>query len=162
LLQQIAEEGTDQWDQNRLRTITPLIETLLLESGLSRTMLSMAVKKVSNAINRTLQDDRGRWILSKDHQQARNEYALSGFVEDKPVQVILDRTFIDEQGIRWIIDYKTGGHDGGGLEEFLDREQERYKGQLERYASLMGKLEQRPIRLALYFPLLSGWRELKR
>jgi len=159
LLQQIAEEGLENWDQKQLLSITPLIETLLLESGLSRTMLPISVKKVSKAIEKTLQDDRGRWILSKDHQQAHNEYALTGFIEGEPVNVILDRSFVDEQDTRWIIDYKTGGHEGGGLEAFLDREQERYKEQLERYAKLMTKLEDRPIRLGLYFPLLQGWRE---
>ena len=159
LLQQIAEEGTNQWDQKRVHSITPLIETLLLESSLSKTMLPMAVKKVQTAIEQTLQDERGQWIMSKDHQQARNEYALTGLVEGEMINAILDRTFIDEQGTRWIIDYKTGGHEGGGLESFLDNEQLRYREQLECYAKLMAKLESCPIRLALYFPLLAGWRE---
>ncbi len=69
------------------------------------------------------------------------------------------RGLIDEHGIRWIIDYKTGSHLGGDPTAFIDNEQQRYQGQLERYAALMGGLEQRPIRLGLYFPLLTGWRE---
>ena len=59
------------------------------------------------------------------------------------------------------MDYKTGTHEGGDLEEFLDRERERYCAQLERYAALMRMLDQREIRLELYFPLLKGWREWK-
>ena len=157
LLQQVAQEDSSQWDQ--LQSLIPLIETLLLESGLSKTMLPMAVKRVCSAIERTLQDDRGQWIMSKDHQNPRNEYALTGIVDGEMMNVILDRTFIDEKGTRWIIDYKTGGHEGGGLESFLDNEQLRYKDQLERYAKLMAQLEDRPIRLALYFTQLGGWRE---
>ena len=157
LLQQVAEEDSSQWDQ--LQSLMPLIETLLLESGLSKAMLPMAVKKVNTAIERTLQDERGQWIVSKDHQQARNEYALTGIVDGEMMNVILDRTFMDGKGTRWIIDYKTGGHEGGGLEAFLDNEQVRYQDQLERYAKLMAQLEDRPIRLALYFPQLGGWRE---
>jgi hypothetical protein len=42
------------------------------------------------------------------------------------------------------------------LDAFLDREQERYRGQLERYAAVLRKLDARPIRLGLYFPLLGG------
>jgi hypothetical protein len=61
--------------------------------------------------------------------------------------------------VRWIVDFKTSTHSGGGREEFLDREQERYRAQLERYAQVLGKLDSRPIRLGLYFPLLGGWRE---
>jgi ATP-dependent helicase/nuclease subunit A len=73
--------------------------------------------------------------------------------------MIIDRTFIDEKGVRWIIDYKTGSHTGGGIDEFLDREQERYSQQLQAYARVMSRLEDNPIRLALYFPLMAGWRE---
>jgi hypothetical protein len=56
------------------------------------------------------------------------------------------------------VDYKTSDHQGGGLDHFLDEEQRRYRGQLERYAKLIGPAEGR-VRLGLYFPLLDGWRE---
>ena len=61
--------------------------------------------------------------------------------------------------MRWIIDYKTSRHEGGQLEEFLDNEQIRYSEQMARYARLMSRWREEPIRLGLYFPLLSGWRE---
>ena len=70
---------------------------------------------------------------------------------------MLDRTFVDEQGARWIIDYKTGTHEGADVEGFLDRERLRYAGQLELYAQALGGAAQ----LGLYFPLLNGWREWK-
>ena len=75
------------------------------------------------------------------------------------MRVALDRTFINENGVRWIVDYKTGTHESGDLEEFLDREQERYRKQLERYAMLMRILDNRPLKLGLYFLFLKGWRE---
>ncbi|MDA8365171.1 MAG: hypothetical protein M0Z84_15490, partial [Gammaproteobacteria bacterium] len=59
----------------------------------------------------------------------------------------------------WIIDYKTSMHEGSGSEEFLDRERERYRGQLEHYAQIMARIDGRPLRLGLYFPLMKGWRE---
>ena len=71
----------------------------------------------------------------------------------------LDRTFIDRNDVRWIVDYKTDTHEGGDLEEFLGREQERYRKQLEQYAALIKMLDGREIKLGLYFPLLKGWRE---
>jgi hypothetical protein len=61
--------------------------------------------------------------------------------------------------VRWIVDYKTGQHSGGGVDEFLDREQQRYRAQLEGYATLLQALDPRPIRLALYFPAMAAWRE---
>jgi len=66
---------------------------------------------------------------------------------------------VDEHGTRWIVDYKTSMHEGGELELFLDREQTRYREQLERYARILRALDGRPVRLGLYFPLLRGWRE---
>jgi len=79
---------------------------------------------------------------------------------DVPVRsVIIDRTFIDKDGVRWIIDYKTGDHEGGDTEGFLDREQARYADQLNRYADIIRRLDDRPVRVGLYFPMLRGWRE---
>jgi len=75
------------------------------------------------------------------------------------VRAVLDRSFVDEQGTRWVIDYKTSEHSGGGREAFLDLQVERYRTQLERYAMLARRLGPEPVRVALYFPLMGGWRE---
>jgi hypothetical protein len=72
---------------------------------------------------------------------------------------VIDRTFVDEGGVRWIIDYKTSQSPGEDLENFLEAEKERYREQLERYARLMALRDNRPIRLGLYFPLLGAWLE---
>jgi hypothetical protein len=66
---------------------------------------------------------------------------------------------VDDNGVRWIIDYKTSTHEGGGRDAFLDNERGRYHDQLERYAALVRRMDSRPIRLGIYFPLLQGWRE---
>jgi len=75
------------------------------------------------------------------------------------VSVVIDRTFVDRDGVRWIVDFKTSTHEGAGLDAFLDSEQGRYRPQLERYWQLVRRLGSEPVRLGLYFPLLSGWRE---
>ena len=59
-----------------------------------------------------IKDNRGQWILDKAHQQQNNEYTLSGVVEDKVISISIDRTFVDKDGTRWIIDYKTSRHEG--------------------------------------------------
>jgi ATP-dependent exoDNAse (exonuclease V) beta subunit len=71
----------------------------------------------------------------------------------------IDRTFTDEEGVRWIIDYKSSTHEGAGLERFLDSEQQRYRAQLDGYARAILAMEPGPIRLGLYFPMLTAWRE---
>jgi ATP-dependent exoDNAse (exonuclease V) beta subunit len=84
---------------------------------------------------------------------------LTAWLDGRAQNVIIDRTFVDEHDQRWIVDYKTSTHEGGGLDVFLAREQQRYRAQLENYAQLLALLDKRPIRLGLYFPLLQGWRE---
>ena len=76
------------------------------------------------------------------------------------VHVVLDRTFVAD-GVRWIVDFKTGTHEGGDPEAFLDAEVERYRPQLARYARIVSALDPTPIRLALYHPRVpGGWREV--
>jgi len=78
------------------------------------------------------------------------------------VHHVLDRSFVDANGTRWIIDYKTASHEGGDISHFLDEEQERHTSQLQRYVAILKKLEpERETRTALYFPMLDAWREWK-
>jgi ATP-dependent exoDNAse (exonuclease V) beta subunit len=75
------------------------------------------------------------------------------------MDLVIDRTFLDEDGNRWIVDYKTSSHTGSDLEEFLDREQERYRDQMERYSAIMRRTDRRPIMIGLDFTMIGGWRE---
>jgi hypothetical protein len=104
-------------------------------------------------------DPRGRWMLRQGYRDDFREYAVSGEWRGEVVRAVFDRSFIDEQGIRWVIDYKTSQHAGGGVEEFLEREVERYRSQLQRYAVLARRLGSEPVRVGLYFPLMRAWRE---
>lgn len=136
-----------------------LAQRILLRLGVPRNELNKAVMKMQAMVEVIQKDDRGQWVLSDKHSEIYNEYALSGLHDGQVSNVILDRTFVDSDGVRWIIDYKTGTHSGGKVDEFLDREQQRYQEQLEAYAALMALTEDRPIRLGLYYPAIAGWRE---
>jgi ATP-dependent helicase/nuclease subunit A len=150
-LQRLARDPGLQWEQGAVRA-------RLAAEGVPPADLEEAARRVEAAIASTLADERGNWILS-GHQEAYTEYPVSGLVEGEPCHFIIDRTFVDAQGVRWIIDYKTSTHEGGGIDAFLDNERERYHEQLERYAALVRRADDRAIRLGLYFPLLQGWRE---
>ena len=116
------------------------------------------------AVRRCLEDERGRWVL-RQHAQARSEIALSGWLDGRVRSVVLDRTFVDDDGVRWIIDYKTAAPGNGTDDAFMDAQFELYREQLETYARVVQRLDAagtdgaRPIKLALYFPLLPGWRQ---
>ena len=131
----------------------------LAHLGVAAVELSDAVGQVVTAIDRTLDDDKGRWMLSGGHYQASCEYPLTGFLDGQFRSVVLDRTFVDSDGTRWIIDYKTSRHEGRDVDAFLDNEQRRYAQQMAVYARLLQRFQENPVRLALYFPLLTGWRE---
>jgi ATP-dependent exoDNAse (exonuclease V) beta subunit len=121
-----------------------------------------AVDVILEALRRTLADERGRWILSAAHREARSEWQLSGVSAGRLRSVKIDRSFIDAGGTRWVIDFKTSSHEGGGLEAFIEREIERYRPQLESYADLVAAVGPEPVRAALYFPLLGIFRESER
>ncbi|SFM11497.1 UvrD-helicase domain-containing protein [Nitrosomonas communis] len=160
LLQHIGNIGIEHFAQQDVSPLERAGRALLLQMGVTQNHFEQALTQLSTALKRLWQDERARWILSGQHAEARCEWALSGMRKDGIDHIVIDRTFIDTTGTRWIIDYKTGIHKGGDIEAFLDNEQLRYRPQLERYANLLQQMEeQRPIRLGLYFTLLGQWRE---
>ena len=122
--------------------------------------LEQATDVVVEALTRTVGDERGRWILSRAHQEAHSELTLTGIANGRLTDAVIDRSFVDRDGTRWVIDFKTSRHEGGGLEAFLKRELERYRAQLETYVALARGLGQNPVRAGLYFPLIGAFREL--
>ena len=134
----------------------PAIRRALMHAGVSPLDLEESAQRVRQALARIRASRRGRWIL-EPHEDSHSEYAVTGVVEGEVVRGLVDRTFIDD-GVRWIIDFKTSEHQGGKLEEFLDEQQRRYRDQMERYAGILSLLGN-PVRLGLYFPLLDQWRE---
>ncbi|MDH5738044.1 MAG: PD-(D/E)XK nuclease family protein, partial [Gammaproteobacteria bacterium] len=159
LYQHIARTGVERLAPSGVDTMVQFGHNMLVRLGVPESRLINAGEEIRQAMEAALTDERGRWLLSHQHEEAQSELALSQATRKGVIHRIMDRTFVDESGIRWIIDYKTGTHTGGGREEFLDREQARYRQQLEAYARMMRLLDQRPIRLGLYFPMVRGWRE---
>jgi hypothetical protein len=131
----------------------------LTELGVPAELRPAALARVTQAIESVLGDERGRWLLDARHAESVTELALSGRVRGELVHVVIDRSFIAADGQRWIVDYKLSPHEGAGLEEFLDREQQRYAPQLTRYAELARRLGPEPVRVALYFPIQRAWRD---
>ncbi len=158
-LQRIGEDGLEHWSPERIHRNREHYRQLLRDLGVNSKDINSASARVTQSLETTIEDQRGRWILSQEHLNPCSERALTGIYRKSLINIVIDRTFVDQSGTRWIIDYKTGLHSGGGLDEFLDREVERYKNQLNTYAEIFRQLENRPIRLGLYFPLYGAWRE---
>jgi ATP-dependent exoDNAse (exonuclease V) beta subunit len=153
----IAREGLERWGEGRLKRESRVVAAELRTLGLSRAEAGVGAKKAMEIITGALTDGRGRWALG-GHEDAGVETPISGVVAGDVVHAVIDRTFVDEEGARWVIDYKTGAHEGGSLAEFLDNERQRYGAQMEVYASLMRAMgEERVIKKGLYYPALKAW-----
>ncbi len=155
-LQKIASVGFARWQREDRES---LYRQQLRSLGTADADLDTATRRVAESVEAAITDPRGQWILQDGHRDSVCELPLSGWLDGELVHGVIDRSFVDDDGVRWIIDYKTSRHEGGQLEEFLDNEQIRYSEQMARYARLMSRWRKEPIRLGLYFPLLSGWRE---
>jgi ATP-dependent exoDNAse (exonuclease V) beta subunit len=159
LLQLIAEQGPtspesgaglgplENWCRQQLRSV-----------GVQGAKAERILQRSARAIDRCLASERGRWILS-GHEEAASEYAVTAVIDGQVTSLKLDRTFVAD-GIRWIVDYKTSDHGGGRLEDFLESEKVRYATQLDRYRRALAINETRPIKTALYFPLLDEFLEV--
>ena len=156
----IAKEGVDKWDGQRIRGEEPRMRAILKALGLSGVEAAHASKEGVSILVKALEDEKGRWVLSA-HEEAASELPLTAVVKGAIVRVVIDRTFVDKGGVRWVIDFKTGMHAGGSLDEFLESERERYRGQLAKYeAALRAFGETRPIKKGLYYPANRAWVEV--
>ncbi len=164
-LQRMAEDELASWDGERIDALQQVFRNELSSRGVAEAELDSAAGRVRNALANVLEDERGRWLLGPQ-AAAQNEHRITarvpgtahadGSARQITVSVVIDRLFRDEEGRQWIVDYKTSSHEGADVEAFLDRERERYRGQLARYAMVLATSH---AALALYFPLLRGWRE---
>ena len=155
-LQRIAEDELQGWSAARIEAMQDVFRNELAARGVERTQLAAAAERVAKALANALADPRGRWLLGPQ-QGARNEYRITAVIDGERRNLVMDRSFTDENAKRWIVDYKASGHEGTNVEGFLDQEQERYRAQLERYAQALAQGD--ASMLGLYFPLLAGWRE---
>lgn len=127
-----------------------LSETYLKQRLLQQSGAEEGFEIIQTCLENIQQDTKAAWIL-KQHQEAKSEYALTTVIDNQINHIIIDRTFIDENNIRWIIDYKITENTSP----------EKYRTQLEKYASIFKQMETRPVYLGLYFPLTQDWVEWK-
>jgi ATP-dependent helicase/nuclease subunit A len=134
----------------------------LLQRGLPAGQLAAATERALQAVTTALQGERGRWLLQAYPDQAV-ELALTGLLAGQLVQAKIDRTFVSDDNVRWVIDYKTAQPaQGEALAAFYQAQTSRYAPQLTVYRQLLQGLEpERQVKMALYFPAFDGWCELE-
>lgn len=125
------------------------ISSKMKQLGLNSAVQEAWMLRLNQQIDSLFKTERGRWLCKK-HEAEQNEYELLLVEEDSVRSQIIDRTFIEE-GIRWIIDFKTGKED--------DLSQSQHKKQLEGYAGLFQQLSPLPIRCGIYYLNSETWVE---
>ena len=146
-----------QADLGDTQAVRARSRTWLLEQGAPEATVEATCDRVMAALKGMLADERGAWLLSGEGDA---ELELNGVEGGIARKVIIDRVRIDDNGVHWVVDYKTSTHEGGNRQHFLEEETRRYREQLERYARFYAEYAQKDVRCALYFPLLQEFVEV--
>jgi ATP-dependent exoDNAse (exonuclease V) beta subunit len=117
--------------------------------GLSEPALNALTTQLKTLISNMFHDKQGAWILKK-HQDEHNEYALLVHENNRVSTCIIDRLFI-ENGLCWIIDFKTGQDE--------TEQQQAHQKQLNTYAYHMHDHLKLPIRCGIYYLSHNRWVE---
>jgi len=165
-LEQMAGQ-VDRWDEARLNGLQPAAASWLASRGWSSADASRGAARVVRMLHATVMSEAGRWLLAA-HENAGAELALSKVgVGDTPHGTsiwgaenslgtmntmetrVIDRTFIDN-GVRWIIDYKTADLGAQASDMEFVAHAERFRAQLKRYSALFNE-ESLPPQLAIFY-----------
>ncbi len=138
----------------------------LVNAGISENALATQMNSIEQDLNRLLRDGRGRWLVSSEHYDAKSELSL--WHRETQRELIIDRTFIESNSrTRWVIDYKSSQPtEDEPLDQFIGRESQKYKEQLQTYCSLIKTYDEQnglkvvATKAALYFPAIAVFVEV--
>jgi ATP-dependent exoDNAse (exonuclease V) beta subunit len=139
----IAQQGLQAWPVTRIATLKSAMQHWLGQQGYADSVAITASLQVAQLLNTTLSSIDGQWVL-KSRDSAAAELAFTSQMGDTVKKHIVDRTFV-EDGVRWVIDYKTAVVEGD-----LSAAAESYREQLQAYAALFSA-QGLPVKCAILF-----------
>jgi len=147
-LEFIATDGLENWSLSRIEKIFPRMRNWFLGKGYSAKQAVDLAADVLHHLKITIESEDGKWVL-RCRDDGGCELALSN-VDGTTVRAnVIDRTFV-ENGVRWIVDYKTTGVQLEVTQDELRLIAQSYSEQLERYESLLVSLGL-PIKRGVFF-----------
>jgi ATP-dependent helicase/nuclease subunit A len=149
-LELIGKQGLGAWSVSRLLPLKLAMQRWFTGLGYALSAANQGSDAVLALLKTTLQSPDGQWIL-QSRESASNELEIESLEDDRSQvrKKIIDRTFI-EDGVRWIVDYKTITFKNSLDEANLKQAAQAYRQQLEGYAVLFAD-EGLSIQLAVYF-----------
>ena len=146
-LELMAKHGHHDWTPQRITSLEAAMQRWLLQQGHPHLNAKQGTQTVVQLLIKTLLSTDGQWVLQA-RAGADQEFALE-FFDGEVKKRIIDRTFI-ENGVRWIIDYKTTQAVADLSEVALTQAAGEYQQQLAGYAALFED-EGLPIKTAVFF-----------
>ncbi len=116
----------------------------LMRLGLSGAELDEHTERAIALLEHCLEDSRVQWIFAT-HPQAEGPLALTGVHEGHLTSVVVDRAFLDGEGVRWLIEFRV---------DSMPQDSE-----LARRLSLARVLGPQRVCVGLYFPATRGFYE---
>ena len=122
----------------------------LFRSGYSQKEIKTALTITENSVKLSIATTDFNWIFNNSLQSSQTEIAINTLNNGYLQTHVIDRTFIDTENIRWIIDYKSAQAPADqSLETFISLQIELHSPQLARYRALYEQMEGRQIKTAL-------------
>ena len=147
-MEMMAQQGVSAWNAAKISTLHDAMQHWLCQQGHPQHLASKAADTVQQILKQTLDSKDGQWVL-KARPDAGVELGITRRHQDAVKSYVIDRTFI-EDGIRWIIDYKSLDLESNLTESELQSIAAQYRNQLEDYATLFAE-ERLPIKQAILF-----------
>lgn len=159
MLQKIVETGFETWTPIRLETMQATFAYWLKQQGVMAHEIDQAVAEVLRSLIQAISYTELAWTLDNRLRESATELALTENANGQVALSVVDRTFVDEHGVRWIIDYKTAWCEGdeAAIKVFIQQQVEVYQSQLARYGRLMAEMDQREQCRVLWFTALNRW-----
>lgn len=144
LLQWICDHHPKTVDEIPWELATHQLRAIGFEPMELQSILELVQKQLLRFFN----DPIGQWLI-KAHENERNEYELLVGDHNAIATKIIDRTFC-ENGVRWIIDFKTGQED--------KHTQTKHRKQVNEYAQLFANHDaDKSIHCGLYYLESNHW-----
>ena len=170
IFEQMAQPDFKLWSDDDIQLQQAIWSCRLIQLGIHYDVLDEALEKVTMAIQSVLNSTIGQWVFSTSYRSANNEWALSYLSQETDASLyryVIDRSFIDNNNVRWIIDYKisTPAKDVDS-EDFIAQQNQVYSSQLSNYRAAVTQFDQlsgesiTATKCALYFPLMDRLVEL--
>ena len=147
-LEFVARHGLELWPTTRIASLKPAMLKWLQRQGVKPEALDSAAERTIAMLQTTLQSEDGRWLL-RPRESASAELPIATLDEETARLQRLDLTFV-EDGMRWIIDYKSTAFAPDVSEQALRQQAEMHREQLESYARLF-EGEGLPVKTAICF-----------